>query len=301
MAKTPSPNARFSAPRHQTIAELAAGFLHPGPKKEVQKLLNKISSSSTLKKIATWADEIKPTSKTKPKDAETTAFLNKFPDTREWHFVDLPVDATSYDPVKYAAFTRADDIVQTTIESINILTGKSTKFSKPNALRWMTHLVGDMHQPLHIACSYVDYSQTKPRLVFSRDEILNKNLLQKSDRGGNKINLPIGSKGKALHSYWDSDLPAKDNDFSNITAIPIAIVPLNKLVELPAQWVGENVQFAKEAYKGLTVKSINAAQPTYVDVSWNQVQYNKRCVPIIKELSLKAASRLAFLLNTIYG
>ena len=302
MAKSNLFKAKFSGPRHKTIAEVAEKFLEPKAKKEVLKLLQKISASTkSLKDIATWADEIKPRSASKPTDKETTDFLKKFPDSGEWHFVDLPVDATGYDATKYAAFTRADDIVQTCIESINILTGNSTKFSKPNALRWLVHLIGDMHQPLHIACSYVDYSKAKPRLVFGRDEILKKDLLQKSDRGGNKINLPIGSKGKALHSYWDSDLPDKDKNFNNPTPVVIPAVSLDKLVQLPARWVGENVQFAKEAYKGLTVKGINAVQKTNVDVTWNKTEYDNRCIPLIKDLSLKAASRLAFLLNTIYA
>lgn len=202
---------------------------------------------------------------------------------------------------KYAAFTREDDIVHMAVESIRILTGSSAKFSKPNALRWLVHLVGDMHQPLHIACSYIDFSQTKPKLIFSRNEILNKNLLQKSDRGGNKIILPVGKSGKPLHTYWDGDLPNKDNNFDDNIYDPPAAVAISKLIDLPADWVGENVQYSKEAYKGLTVKSKNSTHPTSVDVTWNKIKYDKRCVPIIKTLSKKASSRLAFLINTIYG
>lgn len=297
---TNTPRVEFAAPRHRTIAELADGFLDVRTKKEVKKLLVKVNASS-LKEIAPWADEIKPSSFHKPTDKETSAFLSMFPDTREWHFVDLPIDATAYDVKKYAPFIREDDVVHTIIECISILTGKSKKFSKPNALRWLVHLVGDIHQPLHIACSYIDYSKRKPELVFKKNEILSRNLLQKSDRGGNKITLPIGSKGKALHSYWDSDLPNKDNRFDSPSYNPPPSVPINKLTELPAMWVSENVQFAKEAYKGLTVTGKNETHATYVDVSWNKTQYDKRCVPLIKELSLNAATRLAFLLNMIYA
>jgi S1/P1 Nuclease len=300
MKKNSNPLTEFSAPRHKSIAELADGFLTAKAKTAVKKLLAKVNVT-TLKEIATWADDIKPVSQNKPTDKETQDFLKKFPDTREWHFVDLPVDAAAYDVSIYAAFTREDDIVHTIVECINILTGNSNKFSKPNALRWLVHLTGDIHQPLHIACSYVDYNKPKPQLVFKKDEILSRNLLQKSDRGGNKINLPIGTRGKALHSYWDADLPLMDNDFTDAAYTPPPAVALNKLTGLPAQWVGENVQFAKEAYKGLTVTGKNATHATYIDVSWDKAAYNKRCIPIVKKISLKAANRLAFLLNTIYG
>ncbi len=188
------------------------------------------------------------------------------------------------------------------MECIDILMDKSTKFSKLNALRWLTHLVGDMHQPLHIACSYIDNTGTKPKLVFGKDEILSKNLLQKSDRGGNNILLltSAGTGGKALHSYWDTTLPAMDNDFSDATYDPPSAVAKNKLTTLPALWVGDNVQFAKEAYKGLSVIGKDTKQPTKVDVNWDKAAYDKRCVPILKQLCLKGASRLAFLLNSIY-
>lgn len=299
--KTNQPPVEFSAPRHKTIAELADGFIaNTSAEKEIKKLLQKINAPN-LKEIAPWADAIKPTTKEKPTDKETAVFLKTFPDTREWHFVDLPIDATAYDKNEYSAFTREDDVVQIIIECINILTGKSKKFSKPNALRWLVHLIGDIHQPLHIACSYIDYNKTKPKLVFKKEEILTSNLLQKSDRGGNKINLPIGRKGKALHSYWDSDLPQKDNNFDNLEYTPPPPVSLEKLIQLPAQWVSENLQFAKEAYKGLTVTGKNQTHPTYVDVSWDKTQYDKRCVPIIKQLSLKAATRLAYTLIILYS
>lgn len=297
----PAPNppvAQFAGPRHRAIAEVADGVLSDTAKDKIRPILQKIGAGG-LKDIATWADDIKPTSHNKPTDQDTQDFLEKFHRTNEWHFVDLPIDATGYDPVKYAPFVRPDDIVHMTAESINILVGNSTSFSPLNALRWVTHLVGDMHQPLHIACSYIDFSQTVPRLVFEADEVVAKHLLQQTDRGGNKIILPLGSSGKPLHSYWDSDLPAKDNNLGVHPPIPAA-VPRNKLVDLPAAWVSDNVQFAKQAYDGLTVKGKNPHNPGNVDVSFDQGEYNARCIPLVKALSLKAAGRLAMLLNTIF-
>ncbi|MES1159488.1 MAG: hypothetical protein ABUM51_01915, partial [Bacteroidota bacterium] len=111
----------------------------------------------------------------------------------------------------------------------------------------------------------------------------------------------IGSRGKALHSYWDSDLPKKDDDFESEEYNPPPAVAAADLITLPALWVGSNVKFAEQAYKGLKVIGKNATHPTYVDVSWNKTAYDKRNVPLIKDLSVLAANRLAFLLNTIYS
>lgn len=292
---------KYGAQGHKTIAAVAHNFLTPIAKKEIKKLLDKINAS-TLADVASWADEIKPTSSHIPNDTDTQKFLKDFPASNEWHFVDLPLDASGYDTIVYAAFVKEDDVVHTTQECINILLGKSEKFSKLNALRWLVHLTGDMHQPLHLACSYIDSTGPKPKLVFEKDEIISKGLLQKSDRGGNKILLmtSVGTGGKALHSYWDSSLLAMDNDFSNAAFDPPSPVSKTKLVTLPAAWVSDNVQYAKEAYKGLTVKGKDPKQKTKVIVSWNKASYDKRCVPIVKKLCLKGASRLAFLLNSIY-
>ena len=82
MKRNNNPLVRFSAPRHRTIAELTDNFIQgTRAENEVKKLLKKVNAN-TLKDIATWADEIKPTIKSKPKDKDTTDFLNKFPDTR---------------------------------------------------------------------------------------------------------------------------------------------------------------------------------------------------------------------------
>lgn len=287
---------KFSAARHRTIGALAQSFLTKNALKEVSRITSKINNVG-LEEIATWADLIKPTVKNKPTDKDTLDFLAEYPDTREWHFVNLPLDATGYDTNLYSAFTRENDIVHSTNECIKVLTGGSKKFTELNALRWLVHLIGDMHQPLHIACGYIDYQPQIPKIIFDKDTILQNNLLQKSDKGGNNINL---TASKSLHSYWDDDLPEMDKNFDNIVYKAPAAVPINQLIELPAQWTGDNLKKSKEAYKGLTVVGKNAKKPTYLDIQWDKVEYNKRCIPIIKELSITAANRLAFILNTIY-
>lgn len=296
-----NPIIEFAARRHKTIGSLAQEFIKSTlAEKEVAKLLEKINASS-LEEIADWADKIKPTSKNKPTDSETKDFLTHFPDTREWHFVDLPLDATSYDVQKYRRYIRKDDVVHALMESINILMGNSNKFSKPNALRWLVHLMGDIHQPLHIACSYIDYNKAIPELVFNSNEVLIRNLLKMSDKGGNKIVLPIGGSGKSLHQYWDSDLPEMDNDFSTVKYDNNTMISKTELLAMPSEWVGENVQYAKEAYKGLTVIGRNNKDKTAIDIKWDQNSYNQRCIPLIKEMSIKAGQRLAYTLICIYS
>ncbi len=53
-------------------------------------------------------------------------------------------------------FTRANDIVQMIQQCIDILEAEteSPHFTRLQALRWLLHLVEDLHQPLHVASGY---------------------------------------------------------------------------------------------------------------------------------------------------
>ena len=100
-------------------------------------------------------------------------------------------------------FTRSDDVVQMYRHCVLVLKGTSNRFSEVNALRLVGHLVGDIHQPLHIGCSFIDDSTTPPTMVFDQATIVSKNLKKKSDTGGNKIKLPNAG---SMHSFWDGSL-----------------------------------------------------------------------------------------------
>ena len=115
------------------------------------------------------------------------------------------------DPIR--EFVREDDIVHAINRAVEILERASPEkgYSKKQAVRWLVHLVGDIHQPCHATAGYYDPSlpsfKAAPARIdapalAARDGVL-------ADRGGNGL-LFAGTqsyKGGKLHGVWDGCLP----------------------------------------------------------------------------------------------
>ncbi|MBC9909752.1 S1/P1 nuclease [Chitinophaga varians] len=293
---THAPQELWGPVRHKFIAMEADKLLAPQARKAVSDLLAPIGQSS-LAEIATWADEIKGNA---PDDVETTQFLKDFPNMvhKHWHFVDLPLDVTSYDRQQYAAFTSETDVVQMIAKSVDVLQGNSRMMSPINALRWLTHLVGDLHQPLHVACSYIDHDPD-PTLVTDPALIVEKGLTQQSDQGGNALLLPL-AHDTTLHAYWDSLIPS-------ITPAAAADALHPSSTDAPAgpprlwaeSWAMDSVKKSRQAYQSL---QITEKADKKFRVSWEgEKAYNDRCAPLVGEQLMLGSKRLALLVNTLFA
>lgn len=101
----------------------------------------------------------------------------QIPGSREWHYDDIPV----CDPKPYAEYCPNGHCASTQIERHRRVLADShePKLRKQFAVFVLTHLIGDIHQPLHSA--------------------------DNDDRGGNgiKVRLPDGRKPN-LHAAWDT-------------------------------------------------------------------------------------------------
>ncbi|MCY7376641.1 MAG: S1/P1 nuclease, partial [Pyrinomonadaceae bacterium] len=190
--------------RHELIGGAAMAFLSNRARTEVERILAPINKIG-LEDIAGWADRLRGAIPNP--DPETTAFLadNRNRTRGTWHYVNLPHGVSGYSREEYPQFTRSDDVVQMIRHCVLVLKGESDRFSELNALRWLTHLVGDVHQPIHVGCGYLDESSNPARLVFDPEFITENNL--DHDRGGNRIKLPNAG---SLHSFWDSRLLPED-------------------------------------------------------------------------------------------
>jgi hypothetical protein len=314
--------------RHELIAGTADRLLSPKAKTAVREMLNHLGQS-TLKEIAGWADQIKGADPNNV-DPDTKEFLDKFGADvpRSWHYVGLPTGVDSYSRVKYPDFTKDDDVVQMISISIQVLQGTSDHMSKVNALRWLTHLVADIHQPVHVGCSFIDDPNGSPKLEFDPQRI--RDLQLKSDRGGNLLILPIEGNVN-LHSYWDSKIPEatptmakahvlvdgkpyelnEDNDElkekrinkltdeirnkANSAAENSNNIPLH---QLPEQWAFESIVKARSAYQSLAITE--KLEDKY-KVSWEgKSAYDARCSGIVSEQMKLAAERLAYVIKNIF-
>jgi hypothetical protein len=147
------------------------------------------------------------------------------------HFVNLPRDATG---LHEDACPMADECVVSAIEhDLAVLASSdTTDEEKLAALKFLSHWVGDIHQPLHAA---------------SRD-----------DRGGNHVRTR-GSSCGSLHTLWDSCLVEE-----RVGMHPLAIVPELRagitdeqraewLDSDPRDWANESFAIAREPDVGYCV------------------------------------------------
>jgi hypothetical protein len=326
----------WAVSRHELIADVAQGLIKPQTKQKIKQVVQPLVDqgfAASLPDLAGWADLIKHRGPQADDDEDTKAFLTAQENKRRavWHFVDLPLDADEYNPNDYPKpLTDPEDVVQIIKESVRVLQGKSDRFSRINALRLVVHLVGDVHQPVHVGCCYIDDSDgAVVKLVRNPKTILAQGL--DSDRGGNRLILPVGSSGVDLHSYWDSRLGGSHPDISaeGEGEGDVVITPelkqrfsdkLRNLIDQDPQpgagegegeadptapeewaedWAHESLAAARSAYKLIKITGANGNN---FNVDWEgKDAYDTRCKPIALERMKSAARNLALLLDAIFA
>jgi hypothetical protein len=145
---------------HRVLARVAASRLSTHTRQEVKTLL----SGRSLAAVSTLPDEWRTTTR---------------PETAPWHFVDIPKSETTYDPARDCQ--NGDCVIEAIARQQAILSDHTkTKKARTEALIFLVHLVGDVHQPLHCADDH--------------------------DRGGNEVQVQFFGIDDNLHAVWDSSL-----------------------------------------------------------------------------------------------
>lgn len=144
---------------HRTIGTIADGYLKGKTKKKITELLD----GQSLAFVSTFADEIKS-------DKRYNEFYT-------WHYVNMPFGVKYEDSEK----NPTGDLV-TGIKKCQkvILDENASKEDKVFYLKMLVHLIGDMHQPMHVG--------------------------RKEDKGGNTIQVQWFGTGTNLHAVWDSKM-----------------------------------------------------------------------------------------------
>ncbi len=291
---------------HEAIGTLAGGMLHEKARLRVKKLLG----TEDLADVSVWLDELRAAGRgTGPLagDPVAAAFNKKFPDNPEWHFVNLPLDTTMYSVS--SRFAEANDVVHMINTSIAVLEGKSRKFTPEQALRVLIHLVGDVHQPLHVGTGFFDFRKpSAPKLIGMPGE----RTASHGDLGGNKV-LTGNSRFNTLHAYWDTVLVEDVAGTGNPEKLAAFLRPTIKSTtwHTPGDyhswaeaWATDSVHEAAAVYRGLiftnakvsgaserkTLESIEAELPK---------DYETKQKPRAQAQLAKAAFHLAELLNAI--
>jgi len=126
-----------------------------------------------------------------------------------WHYLDVPVRLDDPDPHPHFDHTTSDSaaLLKTAMTVLlkwnkwELKDLEHEALEKSMMLRYLAHVVGDIHQPLHSAELFDDVN------------------FPKGDMGGNLFKIKYTSNINNLHKFWDSGADSLNN---NITR------PLNK-------------------------------------------------------------------------
>jgi hypothetical protein len=177
---------------HEVVGLIAQSFLEPATRRAVDALLAADPDPLTPHDIAsasTWADKYRDSN-----------FNGARLATRQWHFVDIELGAPNLDQACFghpaipagtpASAGPADDCSVDKIDEFaaELANPATSADERIVALKFLLHLVGDLHQPLH-----------------SSDD---------HDRGGNtRRAAAAGFPSGTLHHYWDTEfveMPGSD-------------------------------------------------------------------------------------------
>ena len=120
---------------HRIVAMIAEGRLTPRARAEVRRLLgNNVSLSS----VAVIGADLR----------------SSRPETGNFHFVDIPIESNgTFDPARDCEPSQRGDCVLAALERFRaeLADESQSRGRRAFALKFIVHLVGDMHQPLHCA------------------------------------------------------------------------------------------------------------------------------------------------------
>ncbi len=211
MSLTAPPSWAWGRTGHRLTALVADQYLNPQAKAEVAELLH----GETLADVASWADE----------------YRTGHSETAPWHFVDIPADAAKFDRDRDCpGKAQWRDCVTDRILYFEHQLGDTTLSEKDRAfaLKFLVHLIGDVHQPFHTIAESHGGNQTKVTLLGSQQ---------------------CGTRPCNLHSVWDDSLIEDQglND-KNYTARLMQEIKANNWERFsggdPVAWANASHQYA---------------------------------------------------------
>lgn len=236
---------------HRIVAEIAQHYLNAKAKAAVQKILG----NESMAMASNWADFIKSDS--------NYHYLSN------WHWIDFP-KGISYEDMKATLKSdTADDAYTRTNFLVRELKKKSLGADKKKLyLRLLIHIVGDLHQPLHVS--------------------------PHGTSGGNDVRLNWFNEASNLHRVWDEHLiNYQQLSYSEyVKAIDFTTAAQRKALQAQplSQWVFDSFTIAQSL-----LDEIHDPNPklTY--------RYNFDHIATVNDQLLKGGVHLAGLLNEIFG
>jgi len=256
-----SPALAWGKTGHRVVASIADGQLSGLARAHVKEIIG----VESLDEAANWPDEMK---------SDPALFWQKT--ASPWHYVTL--DGITYDhaPPEGDALEALDRFRATLQDPAASLADKQL------ALRFVVHLVGDLHQPLHVG--------------------------KCCDRGGNEVKVAWFGKPTNLHAVWDSAMV--DDEQYSYTELAAKLVRHTSEADVvkwwdvnPRDWISESAQYREEIYANIPPPKRVEGKPKkgerpLPDLSYGYVY---KFTPLMEQRLQQAGVRLAAYLNDIYS
>jgi hypothetical protein len=282
---------------HQTVALIAEKYLTPEAKQMVQTLLNANPIDPSLKRYcgdasrnpmadaATWADDIRSQAKNGP-----------------LHYIDIPLGAKRGPLQDFCG--KEGCVTQAITGYMAILEDKNANAEKrAEALRYLIHFVGDLHQPLHATTNDDEGGNCVPVKYFRR-----------------KIRERNHAYSPNLHSLWDTAIPERDMEGAD----PAEYAETLEEIFAPRiagwqkagihieEWAWESHEYGERTVYGELTPKIAIESPVEVHSCTDDnnigdrlltqhfstgAAYQEKAGPVVEERILQAGVRLAMILN----
>lgn len=236
----------WGATGHRVVGLIAERHLTKKAKKNVERVLQK----ETLAEVSTFMDFIR----------SDAAYNHMSP----WHYATIPDDKT----YREAGTPEQGDVIQTIRRLVQELKSKNfTDEDEAFALKCLVHLIGDIHQPLHVG--------------------------KGDDRGGNDLKLEHFWRDSNLHRVWDTGI-IDDQKLSYTEYVEWIDHPseddLNTWNSLNVvDWANESKKHRAQCYSTVPENKKLSYRYTYDNID------------LVNQRLLQAGIRLANVLNDIYG
>jgi hypothetical protein len=237
---------------HDLVARIAQAQLSAKVRAKVDAILG---PGATIVSISSWADSIR----------------RERAETAPWHFIDIPIDQPHLDMARDCP--KGGCVIQAIATFRAALKDAATPPSqRKEALMFLVHFIGDMHQPLH--CS------------------------DNKDKGGNEVHVILDGRQTNLHSAWDSGMLGRMGKEDELYPGLLKEAKKNR-----RKWSQGTVEsWAEEAHQAsidvtygkLPVKPVPGPNPTPIRLD---AAYERAADPLIRTQIEKAGDRLARVLN----
>jgi hypothetical protein len=304
LATVPSASA-WGCKGHEIVALIAEAHLNPRAHAMALIILADGPISPTLSRYckepgldafvdsSTWADD------------ERTVI----PDTAPWHFIDIPRGARESSISEYCPPATGCITTALANQLVILRDSHATAQSRADALRFVIHFVGDIHQPLHASTNDDRGGNCIPVAFF--------------DRAPRETNPVQENYDPNLHEVWDVEIIER---FVNGQTPQEAADELETVfrAQIPGwqsqpanfkSWAWESHQLAESTAYGRLPAKIAIETPRPIDscadddhISTRMLRLNENpaadyqnaAAPVVQEQLAKAGARLAALLNSIW-